>query len=176
MSDLSDLDLSYYGNTREEIEQSCIFPVQLAHKYRGRRFFKAWVFLEGFEPLTGRELNELSKHGLFIKYKLSAQEVVALLKEKEGQRISRCSSLAIDVCDWCRAETYALHNHHHPIPKKSGGTEVVQICANCHYEFHLLNDRFQYRACPELQEAFEDSKKKKQEILEEFDRRMGGAQ
>ena len=176
MSDLATLDLSYYGSTREEIEDCLIFPVGLIFKYTHRFFLKAWAFLHGVGTISRRELNELSKHGIFVKYNLSVEEVVAILKEKEGQRIHHSSSLSIDICDWCHAEAYALHNHHHPIPKKSGGTAVVQICANCHYEFHILSDSVQYRPSQEIQEALACSKKRKQEILEEFDRRMGGAQ
>ena len=41
-------------------------------------------------------------------------------------------------CDWCGHKTIAIQKHHYPIPKKLGGTKTVNICPNCHYEFHLL--------------------------------------
>ena len=39
-------------------------------------------------------------------------------------------------CVWCHCFTTTIHHHHHPIPKCQGGTEIVEICANCHAEFH----------------------------------------
>ena len=41
-------------------------------------------------------------------------------------------------CDWCGCKTFALQEHHYPIPKHLGGTETVKICPNCHFEFHLF--------------------------------------
>lgn len=41
------------------------------------------------------------------------------------------------VCAWCGCKTTVLHAHHYPVPKRLGGKEVVNICSNCHHEFHL---------------------------------------
>lgn len=41
-------------------------------------------------------------------------------------------------CAWCGGKTFALQEHHYPIPKHKGGTETVLICPNCHYEYHAL--------------------------------------
>lgn len=41
------------------------------------------------------------------------------------------------ICEWCGCKTTVLHKHHHPVPKRLGGTETVNICSNCHGEFHL---------------------------------------
>lgn len=41
------------------------------------------------------------------------------------------------VCEWCGCATSILHKHHYPIPKRAGGTATVNICSNCHNEFHL---------------------------------------
>ena len=40
------------------------------------------------------------------------------------------------VCEWCGVKTSVLCAHHYPIPKSKGGTETVNICCNCHHEFH----------------------------------------
>lgn len=40
------------------------------------------------------------------------------------------------VCEWCGSVTTLLHRHHFPIPKRLGGKETVNICSNCHSEFH----------------------------------------
>lgn len=42
------------------------------------------------------------------------------------------------VCAWCGCKTTSLHKHHFPIPKRMGGKETVEICSNCHNEFHVL--------------------------------------
>lgn len=42
------------------------------------------------------------------------------------------------TCEWCGAKVHVLHGHHYPMPKKDGGTEVVNICPNCHHDFHYL--------------------------------------
>ena len=51
----------------------------------------------------------------------------AVLGEKEK---------ADKVCEWCGCKTTVLHRHHYPIPKRLGGTKTVNICSNCHAEFH----------------------------------------
>lgn len=40
------------------------------------------------------------------------------------------------VCDWCGIKTSVCHKHHYPIQKKDGGKETVNICPNCHNEYH----------------------------------------
>lgn len=48
------------------------------------------------------------------------------------------------TCEWCGCKTTILHAHHYPIPRRLGGTETVNICPNCHYEFHdLENGRYE---------------------------------
>lgn len=39
-------------------------------------------------------------------------------------------------CEWCGHRTTTLHRHHYPVPKRLGGKDIVNICANCHTEFH----------------------------------------
>ena len=42
------------------------------------------------------------------------------------------------ICEWCGCKTSVLHKHHFPIPKRYGGKDIVNICSNCHNEFHNL--------------------------------------
>jgi hypothetical protein len=42
------------------------------------------------------------------------------------------------ICAWCGCKTTVLHKHHYPIPKRLGGKETVDICPNCHDEFHVM--------------------------------------
>ena len=43
-----------------------------------------------------------------------------------------------DSCEWCGTKTFALQEHHYPIPRYKGGKETVRICPNCHSEYHLI--------------------------------------
>ena len=42
------------------------------------------------------------------------------------------------ACEWCGIKTFALQEHHYPIPKSKGGDKTVSICPNCHAEYHLI--------------------------------------
>lgn len=46
-------------------------------------------------------------------------------------------------CQWCNGYALVLHKHHYPIPKSKGGTETVNICPNCHYGFHYLENQIE---------------------------------
>lgn len=65
-----------------------------------------------------------------------AKEVVS---EKTPQEINT-DFLGVDQkrCAWCGCTTLVLQAHHYPIPRSEGGTETVNICANCHAEYHEL--------------------------------------
>jgi hypothetical protein len=39
-------------------------------------------------------------------------------------------------CEWCKTNTTVIHSHHYPVSKKNKGTDTVNICPNCHCEFH----------------------------------------
>ena len=41
-------------------------------------------------------------------------------------------------CEWCGERNYILQEHHYPIPRFKGGTEVVRICPNCHATYHHI--------------------------------------
>ena len=43
-----------------------------------------------------------------------------------------------EECEWCHNKTLVLHEHHFPISKSDGGTEVVRICPNCHANYHKI--------------------------------------
>ena len=43
-----------------------------------------------------------------------------------------------NVCEWCGINTYIIHEHHYPIPKKDEGRETVSICPTCHSAFHYF--------------------------------------
>ena len=62
------------------------------------------------------------------------------------------------VCEWCGCKTSVLHKHHYPIPKRLGGTQIVNICSNCHAEFHSIEAK-EFGGTDSLYEA-ESSKRR----------------
>ena len=76
-------------------------------------------------------INLLEKAG-YITF-VSDNDVVASLKQKRLQGLG----YGKEVCEWCGIYTSVLHKHHYPIPKQDGGTKTVNICPNCHHEFHF---------------------------------------
>lgn len=43
-------------------------------------------------------------------------------------------------CLFCGYDEIGLDKHHYPIRAKAGGTDIINICPNCHRLFHLLAD------------------------------------
>lgn len=95
--------------------------------------------------LTKRQIekcvNDFVKSGLLKASKIDGAEIISLLKSKSPQRIKG----AAKFCFWCKGSTYSLQEHHYPIPRSKGGTEVIQVCPNCHYEYHSLSQRKFYK-------------------------------
>lgn len=45
-------------------------------------------------------------------------------------------------CSWCGIKTNVIDKHHYPIPRSEGGTEVIEICPNCHAEYHRCESSY----------------------------------
>ena len=54
-----------------------------------------------------------------------------------------------ETCEWCNCTTAVLHSHHYPVRKEHGGTETVDICPNCHFEYHAIEGLVQYSLNPQ---------------------------
>ncbi|HET8886800.1 MAG TPA: hypothetical protein VFM70_10665 [Salinimicrobium sp.] len=78
-------------------------------------------------------IKSLEKSGYLFK---KAMDVKPLLEEKNFKGMGVGSA----VCEWCEVKTSVLHSHHYPIPKSKGGTATVDICPNCHHEFHFAQN------------------------------------
>ena len=81
-----------------------------------------------------RQIKRLLLKGYIIKHELSPIEKRDIVVNKTPS----ISKMGNSVCEWCNGITFVLNEHHYPIPKKDGGTETVNICPNCHYEYHSL--------------------------------------
>ena len=78
-----------------------------------------------------------------IKSKLSESKLISLNNVKftdynDAKEFTIKNSHYGKICEWCGKESYILHRHHYPIPRNKGGTEIVNICPNCHYTFHKI--------------------------------------
>ena len=90
-------------------------------------------------------INSLSDNG-FIKLEKNESIVIELKNKKlDGLGYGR------NICEWCGIRTAVLHKHHYPIQKSNGGNAVVNICPNCHHEFHYSEIKISLNiSCDEL--------------------------
>lgn len=86
------------------------------------------------------------KKGLAEKFSYSEDQIIQIIKSKSPQNLPGSNK----CCEWCNCTTHALHKHHYPLKKCHGGQFVVNICPNCHYEYHFLAD-VKYRIKPMCQ-------------------------
>ena len=93
-------------------------------------------FLDVQPDTAYRCVLKLQRLGYLKTIKMSKEEIVSNLKNKKNN-----SDIGDLECEWCRTKTLVLHKHHYPIPKAEGGKEIVNICPNCHQEFHCLENR-----------------------------------
>ena len=80
-------------------------------------------------------LKKLKEKGLIKIHSLTFEDKERILKSKN------CSGMGIGeiICEWCNCKTLSAQEHHHPVPKHIGGESVVNICANCHQEYHAMD-------------------------------------
>ena len=84
------------------------------------------------KTIIGQWLKSLEFEGLI---KICKLDISQKLKDK-----SLCGfGFGNKQCEWCGINTMVLHKHHYPIPKKLGGIDIVNICPNCHHEFHYCD-------------------------------------
>ena len=90
----------------------------------------------------GRALKVLDREGLIRNENLEPEDIVKVLKTKSGK-----GGIGNKWCEWCGIRTIVLHEHHYPVSKVKGGEDTVNICPNCHYEYHSLL-RNSWALCP----------------------------
>lgn len=77
-----------------------------------------------------RLIGSLEAEGLVRR--MSALETANYIRRKNMNG----RGIGISKCEWCGCRTVSTAAHHYPISKADGGTETVNICPNCHSEFH----------------------------------------
>lgn len=90
-------------------------------------------------PIIGKRtisrcIDKLISAKFVIKFDLTSEEKFEAISGKKMKGMG----IGNKTCEWCECNTTVLHNHHFPIPRKLRGVETVNICPNCHYEFHHL--------------------------------------
>jgi hypothetical protein len=109
-----------------------------------RFFFKSEVFkaLKNI-PDEQKHINDtlkiLTTANIIKKENVSDEKKVELLKNKKLQGMG----IGNQICEWCGIATCILHKHHYPILKSRGGTQTVNICPNCHNEFHNFDKKYE---------------------------------
>jgi hypothetical protein len=83
-----------------------------------------------------QSLISLTDAGWLLTSRIDGVKAKDVLKQKTPQKHTLFNS----SCEWCLCSTISTHKHHYPVPKSQGGTKTVDICANCHFEFHQLVD------------------------------------
>lgn len=100
------------------------------------------VYLDiGQEKIADEQMKGLVSQGTLSKIKKSLYEKRLLKKittPQDAKKIVVNNKGNGFECEWCGCKTTAIQKHHYPIPKSKGGTETVNICPNCHYEYHLI--------------------------------------
>lgn len=87
-------------------------------------------------------LDAISKRGLIGIHQepaLDPEMAFHIISSKAPQRFALPGN-RLSTCTWCNGSTLALHAHHYPIPRSKGGTKTVNICPNCHAEYHVLTE------------------------------------
>lgn len=81
-------------------------------------------------------MKQLVEHGYI--HEISIEDIVGHLKNKGLQGLGS----GVYTCTWCGIKTNVVDKHHYPIPRAKGGTEVVEICPNCHAEYHRCESSY----------------------------------
>jgi len=84
------------------------------------------------EVSVSRWISTLKHRKLIKEVKRTSEQIAEALKKKGLSGLG----LGGKVCQWCGIKTAILHKHHYPVLKSRGGKETVDICPNCHSEFH----------------------------------------
>lgn len=81
-----------------------------------------------------RALVYLQERDYIQKNRMSKEEIKNYVISAKAKRQA--------VCEWCDSNVIYLQEHHYPVPREEGGMEVVNICPNCHYDFHHIERRW----------------------------------
>lgn len=124
------------------------------------------VYAELTRWMDNEGLCDITKHDLMESFKVTKPTIAKSLKRLkernyiqdyadggivEKLKAKKMEGLGIGkkTCLWCKVKTYVTHSHHYPIRREDGGTETIEICPNCHHEFHYHENRIKLVLEPE---------------------------
>lgn len=161
-----DADLQESMKNYGRRETTIAIPRKLIGKFDIKLIYKLSCSIGKIKKIDRNDWVKLEKIGLAKKVRFNQQEIKEILSNKSKCLVTEIENTPIHICEWCESQTYILHSHHFPIAKKDGGKNTVEICANCHSEFHWLVDRYHYKPDEEYEKIFLDDY---QEIYNYFD-------
>ena len=72
--------------------------------------------------------------------KLKQKRLIEISKISDKQAFDALNNGYLKGCLFCGYNKSFLDKHHYPIRVKDKGTETIEICSNCHREFHTMTD------------------------------------
>jgi hypothetical protein len=115
-------------------ETKVLFGVILLLSIYGKKiYFTHKMISEAFNfSINGvkSRIDELCKSRRLVKHMVKPdKKTISILIDEYGKK-----------CQWCGGKCLILHSHHHPIKRSEGGVITVDICPNCHSNFHAVED------------------------------------
>lgn len=106
-------------------------------------------------PLPDRDsvVRELKKNGHMTKDEVEPIMIKDILSAKSMGGFG----VGDKECEWCSVKTVTLHQHHFPIKRCNGGVDTVNICPNCHQEYHSIESKFAVKFSDEVEMYFRDA-------------------
>lgn len=108
-------------------------------------YFALYLQFQKNENITDRIMLQIATKTTICSVKKSLKElglIDIITDHKQAKELVLKRKGQGEECEWCGLYTFAIQEHHYPIPKSKGGKETVRICPNCHSEYHLiLKDR-----------------------------------
>ena len=128
-----------------------IFPIKIYHAdYYKLKYKMNFSMTEKFYLGIFKSCNDINKTELIMSDVISKTQILKIRKRfikigilktftvEEAKQFCIKNSHKGLKCEWCGKESYILHKHHYPISKKKCGTNVVNVCPNCHCTYHIL--------------------------------------
>lgn len=110
------------------------------------RKLKEYTGISSYETIASAISDLVTNNAIEPIDGMRPNEAKDLLCRKQPQTLGESDETFFpNICAWCECATAHLHAHHWPVPKSEGGTETVDICPNCHMEYHALVDGSSYR-------------------------------
>jgi len=143
---------NFQGSLETLLEKS---PTVLIYVPWVRKYNSKCAAVLGYLAANGPTLKTSLSRDLVLSKKEIKTSTQRLIKDKAIRELPKepyaikkyiCNKtpqkgVGIATCEWCSCKTIYLHGHHFPKLKSEGETSIVNICPNCHMEYHYLHRR-----------------------------------